>query len=278
MIRYKLREPTHGEIVAVHVREDDPDGTKRMWWELPDGTPGLGGLKVADLPLFGAAGAHRWHVDEPVIIAEGERAAMACVRAGYQAVGTVTGASACPNPAPLAILAAMRCLLWPDNDHAGVMHMLKIANAIRGGVASLGWIVWREAPPGGDAADALAAGGVALLNRLVDDAGAVPAVEEPVRRDPPPRRRTPLASDQSPIDTFNAQVTVSDVLRQDYGVEARPGRAVKCPRHDDKSPSLSVLPDDRRAFCHSPGCELNNAGRGRDAWDLAQLARQAVPA
>jgi hypothetical protein len=82
------------------------------------------------------------------------------------------------------------------------------------------------------------------------------------------------------IAEFNAKVTVTQVLEREYGViGARPGRAIRCisPGHDDRHPSMSILPDDRRVFCHWPGCELHNGGRGRDAFDLWKLA-QAVAA
>ena len=88
------------------------------------------------------------------------------------------------------------------------------------------------------------------------------------------RARTSLRREvsESPIETFNNAVTVSDVLRRDYGLEARPGRAVRCAFHDDRHPSLSILKDDRRVYCHSASCWANNNGRGRDAWDLAHAA------
>lgn len=70
------------------------------------------------------------------------------------------------------------------------------------------------------------------------------------------------------------EVTVSEILRDDFGVlDARPGRTVRCPVHDDRSPSLSIARDDRRAWCHSPSCELNGDGRGQDAYSLAHLSR-----
>lgn len=75
------------------------------------------------------------------------------------------------------------------------------------------------------------------------------------------------------IERFNAEVGVCQVLMVDWGVDrAVPGKAIRCPAHDDKNPSLSVMRDDRRAYCHSPGCLFHNEGRGRDAYDLAQLA------
>lgn len=65
----------------------------------------------------------------------------------------------------------------------------------------------------------------------------------------------------------------SDILAKLWGcLNARPGRAVKCPAHDDEHPSLSILKDDKRAICHSPSCILHNDGRGRGTWELTTLA------
>lgn len=278
MTRYPIREPNHGNIIAFHVRSDAPEG-KRMGWELPDGTPNLNGLRTADLPLYGAAAAHRWDLDAPVIVTEGEKDASALVKVGWQACGTVTGAGGCPNREPLMILAGHRVLLWADADQAGTMHMLKVARRLGepGDIIGhpLGWIAWPDAPVGGGAADYLAVGGDVAV--LVAAAGAPPMPQ------PTPAELIDFAAkvklsrrrdtSESPIERFNASVTVSDVLRRDYGIEARPGRAVRCKFHEDKHPSLSILPDDRRAFCHTPTCWANNNGRGRDAWDLAGQVR-----
>lgn len=275
--RYPIREPNHGIVVAYHVREDGPGG-KRMWWELPDGTRSLGGLRTEDLPLYGAAAAARWDLDLPVIVTEGEKAAYALVQAGWQAAGTVTGAGGCPGREALMVLAGHVVLLWPDADQAGAMHMLKVARALGppGEIAvSTGWITWAAAPPGADAADALAAG--VDVAALVAAAGPVygdPPDDAPARPAPPSRAARAVTAGPSPIEAFNAAVTVTDVLSREWGLDARPGRTVRCPCHEDRSPSLSVLPDDRRVYCHAPGCALNNAGRGRDAWDLAQMAGQ----
>ena len=281
--RYPIREPIRGQVIAFHVREDGPEG-KRLSWERPDGSIGLDGLHTADLPLYGAAAAHRWDLDRPVIVTEGEKAASALVKAGWQAVGTVTGAAGCPNREPLMVLAAHRVLLWPDNDAAGALHMLKVRRMLGepGTIAaSIGWITWRDAPEHGDAADALDAGvDIAIL---VAEAGDPPMPQptsaELIEFSEVERRRRvrtprPHRATRSPIETFNEQVPVSEVLRRDYGIEARPGRAVRCPFHDDRHPSLSVLPDDRRVVCHAPACRL--AGRGADAWALAHMVGEAV--
>jgi hypothetical protein len=282
-VRYPVREPCRGEVVAFHVREDGPDG-KRMGWEMPDGTSGLNGTRTADLPLYGAAAAHRWDLERPVIVTEGEKAASALVKAGWQACGTVTGAGGCPSREPLMILAACRVLLWPDADPVGEEHMLKLAGVLGqpGDIAaSIGWIAWPAAGVGGDAYDALAtgvdvgaliAGALAVPIRIFRDAALIDFAEAERRRRARTSRRREVSS-ESPIERFNRSVTVSDVLRRDYGTEARPGRAVRCPFHDDKHPSLAIFTDDRRAYCHAPSCWAHNDGRGRDAWDLAGQIR-----
>lgn len=67
--------------------------------------------------------------------------------------------------------------------------------------------------------------------------------------------------------------SASDILRTLWGVEnARPGKAVRCPGHDDHKPSLSILRDDKRAICKTPGCILNNDDRGRGTYELTALA------
>lgn len=70
--------------------------------------------------------------------------------------------------------------------------------------------------------------------------------------------------------------SASDILRELWGVpNAAPGKAVRCPAHDDRHPSLSVLADDRRAICFSPSCVLHNDGHGRGTYELTSLAAQA---
>lgn len=276
MNRYPIRT-AGGEVLAYHCRDDGPSG-KRMWWEQPDGTPGLGGMRTEDLPLYGVAAAGRWDVDKPVIVVEGEKAAHALAHAGWQAVGTVTGAAGCPSGEALMPLLAMTALLWPDADEAGRQHMLRVAAILgdegQGITAYTRWISWPDAPPGGDAADAVAGG--ADIAALVAAAGPVVA---DVPDEAPPRRRIPATpatrrdeAAETPIERFNAAVTVTTVLARQYGLDAVPGRTVRCPAHEDRHPSLSIARDDQRVWCHAAGCPLNDGGRGADAWALASLA------
>jgi hypothetical protein len=93
---------------------------------------------------------------------------------------------------------------------------------------------------------------------IIDPAGIPSAYRKPRRRD-----------EGEPDD-------VGPILA-DLGVAVRPGRAVRCPFHDDRHPSLSIAADGRRVFCKSPECEAHNLGRGLGAVQLANLARTRHP-
>jgi len=76
-----------------------------------------------------------------------------------------------------------------------------------------------------------------------------------------------------PSDDPFADASASDILQELWDVHnARPGKAVRCPAHDDRNPSLSILRDDQRVICKSPGCILNNDDHGRGTYELTTLA------
>lgn len=86
-----------------------------------------------------------------------------------------------------------------------------------------------------------------------------------------PDYRTP--HEPFPEDTS----TASEILRELWGVpNAAPGRSVRCPAHEDKEPSLSILRDDRRAICKAGYCVLNNSDHGRGTYELRKLAPVAT--
>ena len=137
-------------LLAVHMREDRPEG-KKVWWELPDGTKGLAGFPIADLPLFGMRDLA---VDAPdIVICEGEKAAAALQSRGIAALGTVTGASSCPSASVFKPLKGRNAVLWPDNDAVGRKHMEKVAKVLGEVGATVFWLEWSGAPEHGDAAD-----------------------------------------------------------------------------------------------------------------------------
>jgi putative DNA primase/helicase len=176
--RYEIRDPS-GNTIAVHVREDRPEG-KNLWWELPDGTRGLNGLKLASLPLYGI---DRIGEDGEMVVVEGEKAADALRSNGIAAVGTVTGASGTPGDEAIRSLLGRPVFLWPDNDDAGRKHMDRIEAALlRLGHRNICVITWKGAPPKGDAADLVGLEGWRDdFDALMDEARAVetPAAHEP---------------------------------------------------------------------------------------------------
>lgn len=158
--RYPIRDES-GTTVAVHVRDDYDDGSKRVWWQRPDGQSGLGGLPSADLPLYGIQ--EIGDADE-VIGVEGEPARDAVRGLGVTAVGTVTGAEGCPSDDRLRPLIGRTVYLWPDHDAPGRSHMDKVGRrllALGMPPAAVRVIEWADAPEKGDAADWVAAGGTA---------------------------------------------------------------------------------------------------------------------
>lgn len=68
--------------------------------------------------------------------------------------------------------------------------------------------------------------------------------------------------------------TASQILRDLWGMaDPKPGRANKCPAHDDHNPSLSIAHDDRRAWCKNATCVLyGDNGRGLGTHQLAAAA------
>jgi hypothetical protein len=155
--RYEVRDGS-GCLVALHVREDRADG-KRFWWERPTGEKGLGGLPVTDLPLYGAETLLALPDNALVVLTEGEKAKDALTEVSVNAVGTVTGANATPTDAVMAPLLRFRIVLWPDFDDPGRKHMARIAARLwTWGHSDIHLVDWQEAPPAGDAADAVAQG------------------------------------------------------------------------------------------------------------------------
>lgn len=150
---------TSGTLVALHRRRDMTDGTKRFTWHGPDGRPGLGGVPVADLPLYGSERVASWPPEVVVVVTEGEKAADALLTIASHAVATVTGASTAPSTVALEVLRGRDVLLWPDADAPGRAHMRLVADRLVPMARSVKWLdPPPDVPPGWDAADAFADG------------------------------------------------------------------------------------------------------------------------
>lgn len=156
VIAYELRDAT-GMVVAIHERRDEPGGAKRFIWRQPDGTLGLTGTPVSELPLFGINRLDG--LTSTVVVTEGEKACQALLDIGVAAVGTVTGAATAPCDRVLAELGGREVLLWPDADAIGRTHMATIAERLTDIAASVRIVEPPEGVEAGwDAADAVAEG------------------------------------------------------------------------------------------------------------------------
>lgn len=175
-----------GTLRAIHARRDTAQGRKTFAWLDADGKTGLNGTSPEDLPLYGSEAHSGWDMDRPVVVAEGEKATLALMAAGIQAVGTVCGAASTPSEESLRILTANDVVVWPDADDQGQAHMRRIATRLRGIAASVRIVRWPNAPAKADAADV---GDAATIRRLVEMAVEIPS---PLRTlisfstDPPP--------------------------------------------------------------------------------------------
>jgi 5S rRNA maturation endonuclease (ribonuclease M5) len=145
--RFAVRDAA-GRLQATLVRTAD----KRMWWERPDGSVGLRGLRPADL-LYGAERLRHEPLEVPVIVTEGPKDCEACWRAGSVAVGTLTGAGGVPTPAALEPLRDRIVILWPDHDAAGATHMARLADALQGIAREVRLLEVTELPAKAGAAD-----------------------------------------------------------------------------------------------------------------------------
>lgn len=175
---YPVRDP-EGNIVAVH-RRIETDTDKRFVWLQPDGTPGLGGKRVSDLPLYGLP-ALGDQPEEPVVLVEGEKACDALLGARVLAAGTVTGAQTIPSDEALRPLVGRDVICWADNDEPGRAHMRRIAERLLVlGARSVRLACWHEGAEGADAHDAIALMGPAWVREFLNQAPQyVPPVGAP---------------------------------------------------------------------------------------------------
>ena len=168
---YPIRNVS-GELIATHIRLEYDNGEKSFLWER-NGVSGLGGMKVADLPLFNSEKISKHPGNDQCVICEGEKPAAALENLGILSLGTVTGASSAPSVEALRPVAKRSgpVYLWADNDTPGKSHMEKIASRLQALGKPCKVINWVEAPEKGDAADFVAAGGTLFeLERLVSEA------------------------------------------------------------------------------------------------------------
>jgi hypothetical protein len=192
-VRHEIRDAA-GKLFAFHERVPLPDGDKKFTWYSADGSIGLNGLKIKDLPLFGSERLPGWLADDgdaPITLCEGEKATLAMIERGYHALGTVCGAASAPSVEVLSVLRDRHVQLFPDNDEPGRKHMAKIAEALRDIAKSVRVLTWGE-QPGDDAHDFFQRGGTeSQLDSLLAEA-EVWKVSEPAQAEPERQRAAPL--------------------------------------------------------------------------------------
>jgi putative DNA primase/helicase len=144
-----------GKLIATHEREDFEHGKKFLWYD-SRGNLGLGGLSVKELPLYGTQYIVGFDRTRPVFLCEGEKDTDRLWTLKVPALGTVTGAGTEPGRAPLAVLAGLHVVLWPDADASGRRHMDRIGVALAGVAASVRVFAPEGLPVGGGAFDWIA--------------------------------------------------------------------------------------------------------------------------
>jgi hypothetical protein len=125
-LRYEVKD-VDGRLVATHKRLEFDDGTKDMPWER-DGKPGLNGMPLSSLPLYGSDGLREIPEGAQIVVTEGEKKCETLWKRNQYAVGTVSGAGKNkppPDDSVLAVLKPFRVLLWPDSDVQGRDHMTR---------------------------------------------------------------------------------------------------------------------------------------------------------
>ncbi len=177
---YEIRD-VNSTLVAIH-KHVRPGRTseKDCYWQQPDGSWGLNGLRVEDLPLYGVDKLD----DEAtlVVMTEGEKArdalADALDGARVNVLGTVCGASVTPSREVLEVLRGQEVVLWPDADEPGREHMRRVAEQLHEVAVLVRVFDWPEAKEkGDDAADhpAVQSKDEKCLDRLLNDLCGAPA-------------------------------------------------------------------------------------------------------
>lgn len=191
-----------GRLVAVRKRRGSGE-KKELLWELPNGKLGLGGIKTADLPLYGSEHLKTFDRSRWVELCEGEAKTYELQTFGAQALGTSTGASSAPARQVLESLRGFKVRLWPDNDDAGRAHMKRIAAILRGlGIEYL-MLDTKGLPPKGDA--------VQWLESQLQNGKTKPELRELLQGDELPELSSSV--DEAPKDkTISAVVDVEDFL------------------------------------------------------------------
>ncbi len=175
LTRHEIRD-IEGILQAIHVCRENPGG-KKFSWEGPDRKPGLDGRSSNSLAFYRTETLKGAALDDPVIVTEGEKAAIAVATIWRGLiVGTVTGAASIPTAHVLEVLRGRPVILWPDRDPHGVRHMERLSQALVSVASAVRILDAPDLPEHGDAADYVQAGrGSDELLRLMKSSSHIAA-------------------------------------------------------------------------------------------------------
>ena len=183
------------------VRYYDRDGNKKYRWEPPLKEHGLTPRQLA---FYGAE--HIKDTDREIGICEGEKAAEALRRLGVVALGTVTGASYVPDDtAIIPLLRGRQVTLWPDADEPGNDHMYRLAQRLDHFGIKWRAVQWPDAPPKGDAADFVAAGGTVDQYRAFPEIKLRKPERKPREQQRPQKAKSASVTGHELTDLGNAE-------------------------------------------------------------------------
>lgn len=168
-----------GTLLAQKIRHPD----KHFTWCLPDGTPGLKGLKV---PLYGLERLQNFDADEPVYLVEGEKDADTLAALGQPALCAPNGAgSVWSDGFYAAFLAGRTVHILPDYDEPGMQYAANARDALVAAGCEVRiihhWKFW-DCPPHGDISDYRAYVGdddglLGVLAIMIEDAPVITSLD-----------------------------------------------------------------------------------------------------
>ncbi|MBO4693239.1 MAG: hypothetical protein J5659_02450 [Clostridia bacterium] len=150
-----------GSIAYIKTRIDSDDGTKKFYFEKPDGTKGIKYTlhELYNLPAVLSA--------EKIYFVEGEKCADAVINQGVVATTLDTGANSRWYPKYCDYLSGKEIIIIPDNDNAGI----KYANLIKKNIPNARIIKLPDLAEKGDIYDWL------NMGHTINEVDKLPAVE-----------------------------------------------------------------------------------------------------
>jgi len=191
-----------------------------------------------------------------VIITEGEKQADVIKSWGLCGTSLDSGAGSNPTEAILSVLAGKRIALLQDNDEAGTLYALKLANALRGKCESLRIVLLPDLPDKGDICDWVLIPGndkVLLLEIICSTLEWVPPPEEkPVERKKYVGPVNPDSEITPDIIARAKEFKITDLVEVDRTDK------ICCLVHTEKTPSMAYNRQRNKLHCFGCGANMDS--------------------